>query len=86
MDKLKYEYHKLKCSICGRKILVEIGLVGASHNILVKVARTSVEKFCLGLFLCLELFLGFYVKAAMLFASSGLPILWATMATARMHA
>lgn len=32
---LKYEYHKLKCPICGRKILVEIGLTGTSHNILV---------------------------------------------------
>jgi len=28
MEGLKYEYHKLKCSKYGRKILVEIGLIG----------------------------------------------------------
>jgi len=44
LDKLKYEYHKLKCSICGRKILVEIGLVGASHNILVKATCANCLK------------------------------------------
>lgn len=29
---LDYEYHKEVCSECGRKILVEIGLFGVSHN------------------------------------------------------
>jgi hypothetical protein len=28
---------KLKCSKCGRKILVEIGLIGVSHNAMVNV-------------------------------------------------
>ena len=40
----------------------------------------------LGLFCWLGLVSGFwYVNAAMLLASSGLPILWAVMATAGMH-
>jgi hypothetical protein len=37
MEGLKYEYHKLKCSKCGRKILVEIGLIGVGHNAIVSV-------------------------------------------------
>jgi hypothetical protein len=37
MEGLRYEYHKLKCSKCGRKILVEIGLIGVSHNAVVRV-------------------------------------------------
>ena len=37
MEGLRYEYHKLKCSKCGRKILVEIGLIGVSHNAIVSV-------------------------------------------------
>lgn len=29
---LRYEAHKLVCSTCGKKILVEIHLIGVSHN------------------------------------------------------
>jgi hypothetical protein len=38
MEELMYEYRKLRCSRCGRKILVEIGLIGVSHNAVVSVA------------------------------------------------
>jgi hypothetical protein len=37
IERLRYEYHKLKCSKCGRKILVEIGLISVSHNAMVSV-------------------------------------------------
>jgi DNA-directed RNA polymerase subunit RPC12/RpoP len=44
MKKMKYEYHKLKCSSCGRKILVEIGLIGVSHNAMVSVTCADCQK------------------------------------------
>lgn len=32
---LESEIHKLNCSVCGRKILVTIGLIGIGHNAVV---------------------------------------------------
>lgn len=31
-SKIEYTYYKKKCSKCGRKILVEIVLIGTNHN------------------------------------------------------
>lgn len=55
--RFRYEYHKLACRKCGRKILVEIALFGVSHN--AEVVATCAE--------CLELsrdFKGKHAKAA----------------------
>lgn len=37
----RYEYHKLKCSKCGRKILVELTTFGIPHHF--GVAATCAE-------------------------------------------
>ena len=43
-SEMSYEYHKLTCSHCNRKILVEIMLDGTSHNMGVQATCAD----CLG--------------------------------------